>query len=74
MPSLFRYDKPRGVIKRIGCDAETHRRLVDMGLIGAVFGVKVRRKGGALVDYGDFSAVTRNDLAAEIEVGEVSEK
>lgn len=46
-----------GVIEAIGGDADTHRRLVDMGLLGAEYSVKARRKNAALIDFGDFSAV-----------------
>ncbi len=65
------FDCPkRGVIVSVGCDDDTHRRLVDMGLVGALFCVKARRGSAALVDYGDFSAVTRAAIAREIEVRE----
>lgn len=63
--------RKRGVIVSVGCDDDTHRRLVDMGLVGAEFTVKARRSGAALVDYGDFSAVTREALAREITVREL---
>lgn len=46
-----------GVIEAIGGDADTHRRLVDMGLLGAKYSVKARRKNAALIDFGEFSAV-----------------
>ena len=70
MASLFDCLGASGVIKSIGCDGDTHRRLVDMGLLGAAYVIKARRGGGTLVDYGDFSAVTRDALAREIEVEE----
>ncbi|MDE7463994.1 MAG: ferrous iron transport protein A [Clostridiales bacterium] len=70
MASLFDCLGTNGVIKSIGCDGDTHRRLVDMGLLGASYAIKARRNGGALVDYGDFSAVTRFRIAREIEVEE----
>ncbi len=68
--NLSDYSLKRGVIVSVGCDDDTHRRLVDMGLIGADFYIKSRRGGAALIDYGDFSAVTRNALAREITVRE----
>lgn len=68
MASLLDSAQKSGVIKRIGCDSDTHARLVDMGILGATYRIKAVRKGCALVDYGDFSAVTRDELAREIEV------
>ncbi len=68
--TLFDSPKPCGVIKAIGCDEATHRRLVDMGLLDAKYRVKARRRGAVLVDYGGFSAVTRKELAESIEVSD----
>lgn len=61
-------DSPRdsGKIARIGGDADTHRRLADMGLLGASYTVTVRKKHAVLVDYGEFSAVTDNETASVI--------
>lgn len=68
MASIFDCSGADGVIKSVGCDDDTHRRLVDMGLIGASYHIKARRRGAALVDFGDFSAVTRDELSKQIEV------
>lgn len=71
MASLLDCLGTSGVIRSIGCDCDTHRRLVDMGILGATYNIKSCRRGGTLVDYGDFSAVTRDELAKEIEVDRV---
>lgn len=68
MASLSDGNISQGVIVSIDGDKETHRCLVDMGLVGASFAVKSKRKSGLLVDYGDFSAVTRIDVAKIINV------
>ncbi len=70
MASLLDSFSDCGVITSIACDDDTHRRLVDMGMLGVKYRVKSRRSGAMLVCYGDFSAVTRNELAAEITVRE----
>lgn len=59
-----------GKITSIGGDDETHRRLVDMGLVGLDYAVSARRGKAVLVDFGDFSAVVRDDVAKLIGVSE----
>ena len=64
--TLFDFEGQRGKVTAVGGDGDTHRRLVDMGLIDAGFTVRARKKVGALVDYGDFCAVTGDDIAKQI--------
>ncbi|MCH5162843.1 MAG: hypothetical protein J1G38_05080 [Clostridiales bacterium] len=68
MASIFDSENNSGVIKSVGCDGDTHRRLVDMGLLGATYRIKAKKRGSALIDFGDFSAVTRDELSRSIEV------
>lgn len=60
----------RGRIVNIGGDDQTHRRLVDMGLIGARYTVCARRGSALLVDFGDFSAVVGKEASKIIGVSE----
>lgn len=58
-----------GTVKAIGGDRDTHRRLADMGLLGAKYRVRVVKKRSVLVDFGtEFSAVVEADIAAQVEV------
>lgn len=58
-----------GTVRAIGGDRETHRRLVDMGLLDVAYDVKFKRKRSMLVDFrGEFSAVVTSAAAAQIEV------
>lgn len=68
--TLFDFDGKKGKVTAVGGDGDTHRRLVDMGLIDAEFCVRARKKAGALVDYGDFCAVTGETVARKIFVTE----
>ncbi len=68
--TLFDFDGRKGKVTAVGGGGDTHRRLVDMGLIDAEFGVRARKKAGILVDYGDFCAVTGEDTARLIYVVE----
>lgn len=59
----------RGVVRAIGGDADTHRRLVDMGLLDVGYDVRFKRKRSMLVEFrGEFSAVLTSAVAAQIEV------
>ncbi len=61
------FDGPsRGVVTAVGGDEQTHRRLVDLGLLGARYTVEAKRKRAVLVDYGEFSAVSGADVASMI--------
>lgn len=63
------FDSPsRGTVTAVGGDDQTHRRLVDLGLLGAKYTIKARRKSAVLVDYGDFSAVSSADVSSMIVV------
>ncbi len=56
-------------VAAIGGDVETHRRLVDMGLLGLTATVRARKKSSLLADFGsDFSAVVHTTIANSIEV------
>ena len=56
-------------VSAIGCDADAHRRLVDMGLLGSTATVRARKKGSVLADFGaDFSAVVQTSVASQIAV------
>lgn len=68
--TLFDCSSDNGSVKAVGGDAETHRWLVDIGLLGAKFIVKSRKKNAVLVDFGDFSAVVCGNAAKCIEVVE----
>ena len=58
-----------GKIGAIGGDADTHRRLVDMGLMDMGCFVRVKSRRAVLADFDcGFTAVVQSDLATEIEV------
>ncbi len=59
-----------GTVHKITADdPDTHRRLVDMGLIGADVRVRAKRRRSILVDFSDsFAAVLEADTADRIEV------
>ena len=59
-----------GKIIGIAGDDETHRRLIDMGLVGLSYTVSARRGKALLVDFGDFFAVVRDDVAKIIGVSD----
>ena len=73
--TLFDCDKGHGgYIMSVGGSEKTHRRLVDMGLLGARFYVRARVGRSMLVDFDDsFSAVIEYALAQQTEVKESSE-
>lgn len=63
-----------GQILSVAADEKLHRRLVDMGLLGARFQVRAKRGRSMLVDFDDsFSAVIENALAQKLEVTESCE-
>lgn len=58
-----------GIVVGIGGDMQTHRRLVDMGLLGCEYGVRAKRKQSMLVEFRrEFSLVVTSSVAREIEV------
>lgn len=58
-----------GRITAVGGDGTTHRRLVDMGLLGSTFTVRARTKRSVLAAFGiGFAAVIPVETAAEIEI------
>ena len=57
-----------GRVSEIAGGAETHRRLVDLGLNGASFYVRAKTARAVLVDFGAVSAVIQADVAANIQV------
>ncbi|MCH5165470.1 MAG: hypothetical protein J1G01_03610 [Clostridiales bacterium] len=58
-----------GVVGAIRGDLETHRRLVDMGLLGVEYLVRAKKKQSLLSDFGSqFSAVVQSSVAEQIEV------
>ena len=59
-----------GYVTQIGGGAETHRRLVDLGLIGAFYRVRARNRHSVLVDFGPTSCVIQSSVAANIEIRE----
>ncbi|MCM1368187.1 MAG: hypothetical protein NC184_05225 [Roseburia sp.] len=65
--TLFDRNVNSGFIRSIGGDEQTHRRLVDMGLLDARFTVRSRRENALLADFGDFSAVVCESAARCIE-------
>lgn len=59
----------RATIVAVGGDAHTHRRLVDMGLIGDTLTVRAKKRQSVLVDFDSgFSAVLESKTAQIIEV------
>ena len=59
-----------GTVTRIGGGEDTHRRLVDLGLIGAFLHVRAKNKHSVLVDFGSSSCVIQSTVAANIEIRE----
>lgn len=59
-----------GRISSIGGDSDTHRRLVDLGLIGAAVSVKAKVKTAVLVDFGEFRASVGENTAKQIIVSD----
>lgn len=63
-----------GQIVSVAADEKLHKRLVDMGLLGARFYVRAKRGRSMLVDFDDsFSAVIECALAQKMEVTESRE-
>lgn len=63
-----------GIITGIDGDAVTHRRLADMGLIGATFRIRARKSQAVLVDFDTLSAfVIERKIAEHITAVEVIE-
>lgn len=57
-----------GTVTAIGGDGQTHRRLVDLGLLGATYRVRAKNARLMLVDFGAVSAVVEARIAANIEI------
>ncbi|MDE6029402.1 MAG: ferrous iron transport protein A [Clostridiales bacterium] len=57
-----------GTVTQIGGGDATHRRLVDLGLLGARFHVRARNKHSVLVDFGPMSCVIQSSVAANITI------
>ena len=70
--TLFGSSSDDGIITDIGGDAETHRRLVDLGLLNARYLIKARRKGALYVYFENgghgFCAVVEAKVAKRLEV------
>ncbi|MCH5157828.1 MAG: hypothetical protein J1F33_01400 [Clostridiales bacterium] len=60
------FDCSSGRIRLVGGDVDTHRRLVDLGLIGSNVVVKARVSSAVLVDFGQFRASVGKDTAKQI--------
>lgn len=56
------------IVVSIAGDDSVHRRLADMGLLGARVKVLARRGRSILVEFDDFSAVLGLATASQIEV------
>ncbi len=63
-------DAPSYLIAAIGGDLSTHRRLVDMGLLGMSVRAIAMRDGATLISFGEFSAVVGKEIAEQITVVE----
>lgn len=59
-----------GEIAEIGGGENTHRRLIDLGLMQSGFRVRAKTKQSVLVDFGGVSCVIRANVAANIQVHE----
>ena len=59
-----------GYVTKIGGGADTHRRLVDLGLIDACYRVRARNRHSVLVDFGPTSCVIQSSVAANIQIRE----
>lgn len=57
-----------GTVIEIGGGARTHRRLVDLGLLGCSYRVRAKTKQSMLVDFNGVSAVIALDVAEKITV------
>lgn len=58
-----------GKIAAVRGDADTHRRLVDMGILDGEYLVRAVRGGARLVEFcGEFSIVAAQPIATQIEV------
>ena len=55
-----------GIVTSIGGTAETHRRLVDLGIDGACYRVRARNSHSVLVDFGTVSCVIQSSVAENI--------
>ncbi len=66
--TLYDCTAPTAVITAVGGDLKTHRRLVDMGLLGSAVEIAYRRGDSLLCRFGDFSATLGKDTAKMIYV------
>lgn len=70
--TLFDSPNDDGMITAINGDAETHRRLVDLGLLNARYRIKARRKSAVCVYFENgvhgFCAVVEAGIAKRLEV------
>ena len=57
-----------GSVTQIVGGDKTHRRLVDLGLLGAFYRVRARNAHSVLVDFGSVSCVIQSNIAANIKV------
>lgn len=71
--TLFDSTENDGMITAISGDAETHRRLVDLGLLNARYRIKARRKSALYVYFENgghgFCAVVEAKVARRLEIG-----
>ncbi len=58
-----------GKIVSVGGSGDTHRRLVDMGLIGSTFKVRARTKRSVLAEFGvGFAAAVSAETAGIVQI------
>lgn len=58
-----------GKVAAVRGDVDTHRRLVDMGILDGEYLVRAVRGGAWLVEFlGEFSVVAAKPIATQIEV------
>ncbi|MDE7164605.1 MAG: ferrous iron transport protein A [Clostridiales bacterium] len=57
-----------GIVSEIGGSRSVHRRLAELGLIGASYRVRARNAHSVLVDFGNVSCVIQSSVAANIKI------
>ncbi len=66
--TLYDSCSSRGRVIAVGGDPDTHRRLADLGLIGADYAVVAKRRSATLYDFGAFRASVGKSVARQISV------